>query len=67
MFEKLMEQESFNEKDIAFVVKNMAIAPKELLVRLGLNSQEEVEEAVVTETSETDGAGATPVRRRRTA
>lgn len=57
MFEKLLNKQSFNENDIAFVVKNKRLAPKELLVRMGLESGDTpvateapvVEEEVATE------------------
>jgi hypothetical protein len=43
MFENLLKQSTYTEADIAFVVKNIRNAPKELLVKLGL-AEGEIEE-----------------------
>jgi hypothetical protein len=40
MFNELLKKDTYNEQDIAFVSKNMANAPKELLVKLGFISEE---------------------------
>ena len=43
MFENLTKQDTYTEADIAFVVKYIRTAPKELLIKLGL-AEGEVEE-----------------------
>lgn len=42
MFENLIKQDTYTEEDIAFVVKNIRKAPKELLVKLGLAKAEKI-------------------------
>lgn len=39
MWKNYLDKSSFDDKDIAFVIKNKRNAPKELLIRLGLEEE----------------------------